>query len=67
MPSPEDVTRQLLVDKLANLQSELAVEGDPAKRTILKLQQISLEYELIKEKNDESTKDFHEPNVGGYD
>lgn len=59
-------TKDLLIDELKNLQDELSVEGDPTKRTFLKLQQISLEYELTKEMENGSIKDFHEPDVGSY-
>ena len=47
-------TKDLLLDELKNLQDELSVEGDPTKRTFLKLQQISLEYELTKERENGS-------------
>ena len=59
----------LLTDKKAmvkRIDEQLLTEGDPAKRTLLKLQKISLEYELMKEMENGSIKDFHEPGTGGY-
>ena len=61
----------LLIGEKALVQridEELLVEGDPTKRMWLKLQKISLEYELMKEKENghESFSNVLERGPGSY-
>ncbi len=56
-----------LESALNDVASELNVEGDPKKRALLKLQQISLEYELdklLKENPNGNLQNLYKPHVG---
>jgi hypothetical protein len=59
------IGEKALVDRI---DEELLVEGDPTKRMWLKLQKISLEYELMKEKENgyESFSNVLERGLGSY-
>lgn len=58
-----------LESAINDVVSEMNVEGDPKKRTLLKLQQISLEYELdklLKENQNGNIQNLYKPHVGRY-